>query len=146
MYRNFHIAVGALITKANKVLLHHRTDYDLWDLPSGGMKKRETIFQALKREVKEETGLNIKPIKITGVYQNFRKEIIVLIFLVKIISGKLTKNKEADDFKYFDYKKLPQNFPAKQKERIIDYFTNKDKVHVEIQKSISSIKKFGLKK
>ena len=146
MYRDFHIAVGALIIKGYKVLLHHRTDYDLWDLPSGGMKKGETIFQALKREVKEETGLNIKPVKITGLYQNYRKEIIVLIFLIKVISGKLTKNKEADDFKYFDYKKLPKNFPAKQKERIIDYFTNKDKVHVEIQKGISSIKKLGLKK
>lgn len=146
MYRNFHIAVGALITKGNKVLLHHRTDYDMWDLPSGGMKKGETIFQALKREVKEETGLNIKPIKITGVYQNYRKGVIVLNFLVKVISGKLTKNEEADDFKYFDYQKLPKNFPSKQKERILDYFRNKERALVKIQKSISSIEKISLSK
>lgn len=146
MYRNFHIAVGALITKVNKVLLHHRTDYDMWDLPSGGMKKGETIFQALKREVKEETGLNIKPIKLTGVYQNYRREIIVLNFLVKVTSGKLTKNKEADDFKYFNYRKLPKNFAPKQKVRILDYFSNKNKVAVKLQKSISSIESLRLKK
>jgi len=146
MYRNFHIAVGALIIKGNKVLLHHRTDYDMWDLPSGGMKKGETVFQALKREVKEETGLNIKPIKLTGVYQNYRREIIVLNFLVKVTSGKLTKNKEADDFKYFHYKKLPKNLAPKQKVRILDYFINKNKLAIKVQKSISSIESLGLKK
>jgi len=28
-----YISAGALILKGEKVLLHHRTDYDLWDLP-----------------------------------------------------------------------------------------------------------------
>jgi 8-oxo-dGTP pyrophosphatase MutT (NUDIX family) len=45
----FKIAVGALILKGDKVLLHHRTDYDMWDLPSGGMEADETINQALLR-------------------------------------------------------------------------------------------------
>jgi ADP-ribose pyrophosphatase YjhB (NUDIX family) len=145
MYKNFHIAVGALIIKRNKVLLNHRTDYDMWNLPSGGMEKGETIFQALKREVKEETGLNIEPVKLTGVYQNYKREIIVFNFLVKVLSGKLTKNREADAFKYFDYKKLPKNFPDKQKERIFDYFSNKKKVFVKIQKSVPSLIKLGFK-
>ncbi len=145
MYRNFHIAVGAIIIKKNKVLLHHRTDYDMWDLPSGGMEKGETIIQALKREIKEETGLKIKPIRLTGVYQNFNKEILVMMFLVKVISGKLTKNKEADAFNYFGYKQLPSNLAPKQKERILDFYKNKNVVNVKIQKSMSSIERLKLK-
>jgi len=139
MYRHFHLAANGMIVKGNKILLHHRTDCDMWDLPGGGLEKGETIFQTLRREVKEETGLNIKPIKLTGVYQNYRKEIFVFNFLVKVISGKLTKNKEADDFKYFDFKSLPKNMPAKQKERILDFFNNKNKITLRVQRSKASI-------
>lgn len=136
LIKNFHISVGALITKSNKLLFHHRTDKDLWDLPSGGVKNNETIFQALKREVKEETGLNIKPLRIVGVYQNYEMRIIYLLFTVKVISGKLTKNKEADDFKYFDYKKLPKNLYPLIRERILNYFFNKNKITVKVQNSV----------
>lgn len=135
MYRNFHLAVNGLIIKGDKVLLHHRTDGDWWDLPGGGIEKSETIFQTLKREVKEETGLIIKPIKLVGVYQNYYREVVVFNFLVKVLSGKLTLNKEADDFKYFNYKQLPKNTIAKQKQRILDYFNKKSLVKVRIQKS-----------
>ena len=85
----FFISVGALILKGDKVLLHHRTDYDMWDLPSGSMEKNETIIQALKREVKEETGLKIKPVKLIGVYQNYIRGAINLHFLVKVLSPEL---------------------------------------------------------
>lgn len=135
MYRNFHLAANGMIIKGNKILLHHRTDCDLWDLPGGGIEKSEDIFQALRREVYEETGLKIKPLRLAGVYQNYRRETIVFNFLVKVISGKLIKNKEADAFKYFDIKKLPKNIPNKQRERILDFYKNKNKVIIKIQKS-----------
>jgi 8-oxo-dGTP diphosphatase len=54
--------VGAVITDANgRVLLLHRTADDylggLWELPSGGVDDGETLTEALRREVEEETGL-----------------------------------------------------------------------------------------
>ncbi|MDP2683962.1 MAG: NUDIX domain-containing protein [bacterium] len=140
------ISVGALILKGDQVLLHHRTDYDLWDLPSGSMEKDETIIQTLKREIKEETGLIVKPVRLIGVYHNYLRGAINFHFLVKVISGKLTLNKEADEFGYFDYKKLPTNLAPKQKERILDYFKDKKSVTVKTQKSQSSIKVLRLKK
>ncbi len=140
------ISAGALILKGNKVLLHHRTDYDLWDLPSGSMEKGETIIQTLKREVKEETGLKVEPIKLIGVYQNYLRGAVNFHFLVKVISGKLTLNKEANDFGYYNYKKLPKNIAPKQKERILDYFKDKKTVKVKTQNSKSSIVALKLKK
>ncbi|MFH1366697.1 MAG: NUDIX hydrolase [Patescibacteria group bacterium] len=142
----FKIAVGALILKGDKILLHHRTDYDMWDLPSGGMEASETIYEALVREVKEETGLKVKPLRLAGVYHNFGRKVINFMFLVKVLSGKLTLNAEANQFCYFHYKKLPANFPQKQKERILLYFKDKKTVTVKTQKSENSIKKLGLKK
>ncbi len=139
-YGKYKVAVAGLITKGEKVLLHHRTDYDAWDLPSGGMEAGETIIQTLKREVREETGLKVEPKKLIGVYHNFKRDVIVFIFLVKVISGKLTKNKEADDFGYFLYKKLPRNIIPKHRERILNYFNNRKKVAIVTQRSWPSIK------
>jgi len=145
MYRNFHLAANGMIVKGNKILLHHRTDCDMWDLPGGGIEKGEDIFQALRREVYEETGLKVKPLRLAGVYQNYRKEIFVFNFLVKVVSGKLTKNKEADDFKYFNFKKLPKNMPTKQRERILDFYKNKNIPTVKVQRSMASKDKLLIK-
>ncbi|MEU3600525.1 NUDIX domain-containing protein [Streptomyces sp. NPDC006798] len=59
--------VGAVIPNAEgEVLLLHRTADDylggLWELPSGGVDAGETLTEALRREVAEETGLTITAI------------------------------------------------------------------------------------
>lgn len=58
------IAVGLIISADDKVLLGKKRDGgvypDCWHLPGGGVKKDETLEQALIREIKEETGLNLK--------------------------------------------------------------------------------------
>lgn len=56
--------VGAVIAdSAGRVLLLHRTAEDylggLWELPSGGVDAGETLTEALRREVREETGLSV---------------------------------------------------------------------------------------
>ncbi|MEV6778107.1 NUDIX hydrolase [Streptomyces syringium] len=59
--------VGAVIADADgKILLLHRPADDylggLWELPSGGVDDGETLIEALRREVAEETGLTVTAI------------------------------------------------------------------------------------
>lgn len=57
----FKIGVfGIIIDEQNRVLLCHRRDYDLWNLPGGGLEKNEAPWEGVVREVKEETGLRVK--------------------------------------------------------------------------------------
>ena len=51
----FTIGVFAIILDTNKkILLCHRRDYDLWNLPGGGLEDFESPTNAVKREVKEK--------------------------------------------------------------------------------------------
>ncbi|MGI5291287.1 NUDIX domain-containing protein [Nonomuraea polychroma] len=51
-----------------RVLLLRRADNGLWTIPTGGVKKGETVAQAGVRECREETGLDIEVTGLVGVF------------------------------------------------------------------------------
>lgn len=51
-----------------RLLLLKRVDNDLWTIPTGGVKKGETVGQAGVRECREETGLEVEVIGLVGVF------------------------------------------------------------------------------
>jgi len=64
-------AASAIVTDdQGNILLHRRTDNDLWALPGGAMNIGESIGDTVVREVKEETGLDVTPEYIIGIYTN----------------------------------------------------------------------------
>lgn len=111
-------SAGALIFHSNQeieyLLLHYpsgaKTSKEYWDLPKGHIEKGEKEIDTVKREVKEETGLeNIE------VVEGF-KEHIKYFFrfqgktIFKIVTFYLAKSKTKDvkiSFEHTDYKWLP---------------------------------------
>ena len=85
-------AVKGVIIRENKILLVRV--WDGYDFPGGGIKLGETIEEALKREIKEETGYDIAPGRLlTGAdafYKIFHKEKFVqsiLLYYACTITG-----------------------------------------------------------
>src|SRR6266851_1688872 len=65
------VAVTAVITNdQGELLLQKRTDNELWGLPGGAMNMGESIAQAVIREVKEETTLDVQPTRVVGIYSD----------------------------------------------------------------------------
>lgn len=75
----FHITVKGIVILDNKILLLKRvkpsTDgLGFWELPGGGLEYGETPNQALIRELKEETGLDIVIIKPAYTFTKIRED------------------------------------------------------------------------
>ena len=61
---------GGIVEKDGKILFQHRTDNDKWGLVGGLLELNETYLEAAIREIKEETGLDVKPKYFLGIFHN----------------------------------------------------------------------------
>jgi ADP-ribose pyrophosphatase YjhB (NUDIX family) len=95
------VSVAGVITDDHgRALLIQRADNHRWEPPGGVLELAESIHDGLRREVREETGLDIEPITLTGVYKNLTRGIVALVFRCKITGGHLTTNDEVSAFRW----------------------------------------------
>lgn len=117
----FKIGAFAIIfDEHGRVLLCHRRDFDAWNLPGGGVESGELPTEAVIREVKEETGLDINVERLIGVYGKSDKDELVFSFLCQAIGGRLSATSESSECQYFRLIHLPMNTIPKHVERIHD--------------------------
>ena len=126
----FRIGVFALIFDGQQILLGHRRDIDWWNLPGGGMEQGETVDEALRREVREETGLEVEVEQLVGVYSKPQKQEVVLTFRCHITGGTLQATEEIRESRYF----LPDTLP-KHRERIQDALLNQPAAIIKAQRT-----------
>ncbi len=91
---------GVVIDEDGRALVIRRRDNAHWEPPGGILERDETITEGLLREVKEETGLIVEPIALTGVYKNMSRGIIALVFRCRPIGGTLSENSEVAGFRW----------------------------------------------
>lgn len=121
-------AFAIIVNEKTQVLLCHRNDYDLRNLPGGKVEVWESPREAVIREVKEETWLDAEISEFMWLYYKPEKDDLVFQFVCKIVWWEMTLNEEAREIKYFDKDNLPENTSWKQVERIKDYFDKNRKI------------------
>ena len=106
MGKRIDIGVKALIFKEGKFLVMHNKgiEENLWELPGGRMEFGETAEETLKREMIEETGLVVKPIKLLDTWNLIREDyqITGIIYLCEFEEGEVRLSDEHDGFQWID--------------------------------------------
>jgi 8-oxo-dGTP pyrophosphatase MutT (NUDIX family) len=95
----------------SKILLTCRTDNGRWCLPGGAMDAGESWEECCVREVWEETGLEVRVVRLLGIYSTphrvvsyedgNRWQIVTANFLAEIISGTPDVSNETTDVGFF---------------------------------------------
>jgi ADP-ribose pyrophosphatase YjhB (NUDIX family) len=106
--------------EAGQVLWVKRRDYDVWNLPGGQSNSSEAPWDTAVRETKEETGLNVRPVDLSGVYVKSEPLSLIFAFTAAVMGGALQLNPEAADFAYFEPGQEPANSLPKHLERVAD--------------------------
>lgn len=115
-------AVFTVIEKDGKVLLLRRANTGwldgYFDLPSGHLEPEESIKEATVRELKEETGLEVKPddARLINIYQNYHspeRPYIGFIFKADSWTGepKICEPDKCDEMGFFSLNELPRTTP-----------------------------------
>jgi 8-oxo-dGTP diphosphatase len=115
------VSISGVITDDHgQALLVQRRDNRHWEPPGGVLELGETIHDGLRREVREETGLDIEPDRLTGIYKNMPRGIIALVFRCKITGGQLATNDEVTAFRWADQDTIRQLTTEAYAVRLLD--------------------------
>jgi ADP-ribose pyrophosphatase YjhB (NUDIX family) len=93
------------------VLLTLRRDNGKWCLPGGMINAGESVSEGCEREILEETGLQVRVIRLTGIYSDpnqvvvypdgNKAHIVVLNFEVELLGGEIQLSDETSSIEWF---------------------------------------------
>jgi ADP-ribose pyrophosphatase YjhB (NUDIX family) len=109
--------VGALIVQNSRILLVERGHEPLkgyWSLPGGILEVGETLDQAIRREVLEETGLVIEPVEVVEIFERIMRDdqgraeyhYVLADYLCRVTGGELCAADDASRAEWFTREQL----------------------------------------
>jgi 8-oxo-dGTP pyrophosphatase MutT (NUDIX family) len=124
-------SVVLILNEYNELLLQHRTDGG-WGLPGGLMELAESLEDTARREVKEETGLDVGKLKLLGVLSGpdyyFKVSngdelySVTAVYVSKDVRGKIEVDEaESIEVRYFKLNELPDGLTEEYRSYITLY-------------------------
>lgn len=117
----FTIASYAVVLNEDEeILLCRRRGEDMWVLPGGSAEEAEPPWQAVLRELKEETGVEADLAGLVGIYFKIDEDDLVFVFRCRPQGGRLAPSDETDRVGYFPSTDLPPTTTDRHRDRIED--------------------------
>ena len=124
-------ARGAVFDDTGRLLLIQRRDNQAWAMPAGSIELNESIYECLRREIKEETGFEVISATPIAIYTEPRftftnafgeiHQMFTIVFRIDRWVGKLlTETNETVDARFFALDNLPKSLSPLYSETIED--------------------------
>lgn len=99
------LGVGALIFRGNSIVLVERGGHPLkgwWSLPGGVLETGERLEEGVRREILEETGLVVRPLRVHEIFERIIRDArgraeyhyVLVDYVCRVVKGEL---RPADD-------------------------------------------------
>jgi len=122
------LGVRAIVVNQQKEILLVRHSYESgWFLPGGGVDRNESIYAAVKRELMEETGIQVTgDPRLFSVYVNkmLGAADYPFLFVVDQFSQVVAKSPEISELGWFKFHEIPDLTSPGSKRRLLEYFNN----------------------
>jgi 8-oxo-dGTP diphosphatase len=122
------MAVPKHIVSAAAIVLNEKNELLLikgprrgWEMPGGQVEEGESLTDAVIRETKEESGIDIEVIKFCGIFQNIEDSICNTLFLGKPIGGELTTSPESLEVGFYKLEEALEMVTWKNFRQRIEY-------------------------
>lgn len=122
--KHFVSVAGVVVRDDGRVLAVRRRDNRHWEPPGGVLELDETFDEGVRREVFEETGIEVQVERLTGVYKNMPRGIVALVFLCSPASGQLTTTEETLSVCWLSIDQIRQDMDPAYVVRVTDAFTD----------------------
>lgn len=129
-----NFVAGCIFNNKGEILLQRRQDKNKWGFPGGAIELGESAEIAIKREVKEETGLDVEVLNLIGIYTDYYDEypngdkaqcITILLKLLPTSEDLSCSDTETLELKYFPINHVPTLVNKQHEDFLNDLKNNK---------------------
>lgn len=122
---------GAILVRDGKILLQRRSDNGKWGVIGGLLEMNETYADAAVREVREETGLEIRPESFLGIFHNHNMvwsngdaaHVVAAYFVASVGPGEEPRvDEESYELRFFAPEEMPELFAEDHRAAMAAYF------------------------
>ncbi|MBW0091427.1 NUDIX hydrolase [Pseudonocardia sp. KRD-184] len=111
---------GIVIRDDGRILAIQRRDNQHWEPPGGVLELDETFEAGVRREVREETGVEVEVERLTGVYKNLARGVVAIVFRCHPLSGAATSTDEAGQIDWLSVDEITQHMTPAYSVRVTD--------------------------
>lgn len=122
MREGYSVSAAATVLRNGRVLAIKRRDSNEWQIPGGRVEIDESIAEACKREVLEETGSSIEVGNITGVYHHRQLHVVAFVFSATPVHGStnLSETEESREVAWLTVEQCVERMNPVFSQRVLD--------------------------
>ncbi|WP_090609606.1 NUDIX hydrolase [Mycobacterium lentiflavum] len=126
---------GIVVRDDGRVLVIRRDDNGHWEAPGGVLELDESFEDGVRREIREETGLEVTVERLTGVYKNLTHGIVALVYRCRPTEGITHPTAEAHEVGWMTREEVKSAMNPAFAVRVLDAFD--DDTHSRVHDGIN---------